>query len=58
MCHEEGPGKPGGSKLNGTRQLPDYADDVNLHGIIVDTVNKNRGSLIEGSCSTNKRRES
>jgi hypothetical protein len=27
---------------NGTHQLPDYADDVNLLGYNIDNINKNR----------------
>jgi hypothetical protein len=36
----EWPGKP--DKLNGTRQLLDYADGVNLLGDIIDTIKKHR----------------
>jgi hypothetical protein len=38
-----------GLKLNGTHQLLVYADDVNLLGDNIDTVNKNPGTLIESS---------
>jgi hypothetical protein len=35
--------------LNGTQQLLAYADDVNLLGDNVDTINKNTGTLIDAS---------
>jgi hypothetical protein len=38
-----------GPKLNETRQLVAYADDVNLLGDNVDTINKNAGTLIDAS---------
>jgi hypothetical protein len=38
-----------GLKLNGPRQLLVYADDVNLLGDNVDTIKKNRGTLIDAS---------
>jgi hypothetical protein len=38
-----------GLKLNGTHQLLAYADDVNLLGDNIDTVNKNTQTLIDGS---------
>jgi hypothetical protein len=34
-------------KLNGTNQLLAYADDVNLLGHIIDTINKNIETLID-----------
>jgi hypothetical protein len=36
-------------KLNGTHQLLDYADDVNLLGDNIDTIRKNTESLIDAS---------
>jgi hypothetical protein len=36
-------------KLNGTHQLLDYADDVNLMGDNMITVKKNTGTLIAAS---------
>jgi hypothetical protein len=36
-------------KLNGTHQLLAYADDVNLLGDNIDTINKNTGTLIDAS---------
>jgi hypothetical protein len=36
-------------KLNGTHQLLAYADDVNLLGDIIDTINKNTGTLTDAS---------
>jgi hypothetical protein len=36
-----------GLKLNGTHQLLVYADDVNLLGDNIDTINKNRETLID-----------
>jgi hypothetical protein len=38
-----------GLKLNGTHQLLAYADDVNLLGDNMDTVNKNTETLIDVS---------
>jgi hypothetical protein len=38
-----------GLKLNGTHQLLAYADDVNLLGDEIDTINRNTDTLIEGS---------
>jgi retron-type reverse transcriptase len=38
-----------GLKLNGTHQLLDYADDVNLHGDNIDTMKKNTAILINAS---------
>jgi hypothetical protein len=36
-------------KLNGTHQLLAYADDVNLLGDNIDTINKNMETLIDAS---------
>jgi hypothetical protein len=36
-------------KLNGTHQLLAYADDVNLLGDNIDTINKNTQTLIDAS---------
>jgi hypothetical protein len=38
-----------GLKLIGTHQLLAYADDVNLLGDNIDTINKNTGTLIDVS---------
>jgi hypothetical protein len=38
-----------GLKLNGTHQLPDYADDVNLLGDNIDTIKKIAETLIDAS---------
>jgi hypothetical protein len=38
-----------GLKLNGTHQLLAYADDVNLLGDNIDTINKNAETLIDAS---------
>jgi hypothetical protein len=38
-----------GLKLNGTYHLLAYADDVNLLGDNIDTVNKNTETLIDAS---------
>jgi hypothetical protein len=38
-----------GLKLNGTHQLVAYADDVNLLGNNIDTINKNTQTLIDAS---------
>jgi hypothetical protein len=35
--------------MNGTHQLEDYADDVNLLGDNIDTINKNTETLIDAS---------
>jgi hypothetical protein len=36
----------GGLELNGTRQLLAYADDVNVLGDYIDTIQKNTSSFI------------
>jgi hypothetical protein len=38
-----------GLKLNGKHQLLAYADDVNLLGDSIDTLNKNEYTLIDAS---------
>jgi hypothetical protein len=38
-----------GLKLNGTHQLLAYADDVNLQGDDIDTINRNGETLIDAS---------
>jgi hypothetical protein len=38
-----------GQKLNGTHQLLDYADDVNLLGDNIDTIKKNIEASIDAS---------
>jgi hypothetical protein len=38
-----------GLKLNGTHQLLVYADDVNLLGDNIDTLNKNKETVIDAS---------
>jgi hypothetical protein len=38
-----------GPKLNGTHQLLAYADDVNLLGDNIDTINKKTETLIDAS---------
>jgi hypothetical protein len=38
-----------GLKLNGTHQLLAYADDVNLLGDNIDSINRNTGTLIDAS---------
>jgi hypothetical protein len=38
-----------GLKLNGTHQLMPYANDVNLLGDNIDTINKNTETLIDSS---------
>jgi hypothetical protein len=38
-----------GLKLNGTHQVLAYADDVNLLGVNIDTINKNTQTLIDAS---------
>jgi hypothetical protein len=38
-----------GLKLNGTQQLVVYADDMNLLGDIIDTIKKNKETLIDAS---------
>jgi hypothetical protein len=38
-----------GPKLNGTHQLPVYAEDVNLLGGNIDTINNNPETLIDSS---------
>jgi hypothetical protein len=38
-----------GLKLNGTHQLLSYADDVNLLGDDIDTINRNTETLIYSS---------
>jgi hypothetical protein len=49
MCHKEGPGKPGGTEINGTHQLSVYADDVNILGDDIDTIKRNTQTLIDDS---------
>jgi hypothetical protein len=38
-----------GLKLNGTRQLLAYSDDVNLLGANIDTISRNIETLIDAS---------
>jgi hypothetical protein len=38
-----------GLKLNGIHQLLAYADDVNLLGDNIDTINKNTETIIDAS---------
>jgi hypothetical protein len=38
-----------GLKLNGTQQLLAYADDVNLLGDYIDTINRNTETSIDAS---------
>jgi hypothetical protein len=38
-----------GLKLNGTHQLLDYADDVNLLGYNIDIIKKNTETLVDSS---------
>jgi hypothetical protein len=38
-----------GLKLNGTHQLLANADDLNLLGDNIDTLNKNKGTIIDAS---------
>jgi hypothetical protein len=41
-----------GLKLNGTHQLLAYADDMNLLGDNIDTIKKNKESLIDANKET------
>jgi hypothetical protein len=45
ICHQEGPGKPGGLKLNGTHHLLVYAVDVNVMDRKVHTTKMHREPL-------------
>jgi hypothetical protein len=38
-----------GLQLNGTHQLLDYADEMNLLGDNIEIINKNTGTLIDAS---------
>jgi hypothetical protein len=49
ICHYEGARKPGGTELNGIHQLLAYANDVNLLGDNIDTLEKNTETLIDAS---------
>jgi hypothetical protein len=48
ICHQESPEKLMGLKLNGTHQLV-YADDVNLLGDNINTINKNTEAINDTS---------
>jgi hypothetical protein len=49
MCHRKVQENQVGLKLNGTHQLLAYADDVNLLGDNIDTLQKSTGTLINAS---------
>ena len=46
VCHQEGSGEPGWLEIKWTHQLLAYADDVNILGGSVHTVEENAEALV------------
>jgi hypothetical protein len=49
ICQQEGRGKPGGTEIKWGKSAALHADDMNLLGDDIDTLNKNTESLIDTS---------
>jgi hypothetical protein len=49
IYHQEGPRQPGGTDTEWTHQLLAYADDVNIVGENIDTIQRNTEAMLDAS---------